>query len=195
MSEKPALQTSNIPNKKDIENTDNATHVYVTVDNPTGLACRFEGPYPIISRPSRSQVQVRVGSFASGLPRLLTFHWSLCKVAHLREGAPESSRPNIGRKKKNPDATALSGSPDATGSVGEKMEGTPSHDKNKQTESPAKIQTPGRADFEDSSRSPLGPIVTREMFNKWTPENFPELRRSARSTRNPNPAYIEAVAA
>ena len=72
-------------------------YVYVKVHEPRGLSNKFEGPFRIVSRPSRSQVEVRVGSFADGRPLHQTFHWSSCKLAHMREGAPEGSRPKLGR--------------------------------------------------------------------------------------------------
>ena len=74
MDAKPALQTSSQPKELDISETDSATHVYVKIEEPRGLSPRFEGPFEIVSRPSRSQVQVRVGSYASGEPRHLTYH-------------------------------------------------------------------------------------------------------------------------
>ena len=92
------MQTSSKPVSLDISSTDDVTHVYVKVEEPQGLSPRFEGPYEVISRPSRSQVQVRVGSFANGSPRLLTFHWSACKPAHMRPEAVEGQRPKLGRR-------------------------------------------------------------------------------------------------
>ena len=92
MSAKPAIQTSSTENPIDISVTNKATHVYVKVEGTKGLTARFEGPYPIVSRPSRSQVEVRVGSFINGEPRLSVFHWSSCKIAHLRHDAEEGSR-------------------------------------------------------------------------------------------------------
>ena len=71
---KPALQTSAKIEELDISQTDNITHVYVKVDDPRGLNPRFQGPFPVISRPSRSQVEVKVGSYADGRPRLSIFH-------------------------------------------------------------------------------------------------------------------------
>ena len=94
----PAMPTSSVPNKKDITNTDDVTHVYVKVEEPQGLSPKFEGPYKVMSRPSRSQVQVRLGSFVNGEPRLATFHWSSCKPAHFREAPVEAERPKLGRK-------------------------------------------------------------------------------------------------
>ena len=98
MSAQPALPTSSVHSPIDIAFTDKISHVYVKVENPTGLSGRFEGPYEIISRPSRSQIQVRIGSYASGAPRLQTYNWQSCKAAHLREGQEEGSRPSLGRK-------------------------------------------------------------------------------------------------
>ena len=103
MSAKPAPPTTAKPNPIDLSETDSATHVYVKVENPLGLSSKFEGPYKIISRPSRTQIQVRVGSFVNGLPRLLTYNWSSCKVAHMRSEAEEGSRPNLGRKRLLPE--------------------------------------------------------------------------------------------
>ena len=97
LESRPGLPTSSRPKVIDISNTDNVTHVYCKVDEPHGLAARFEGPYEIISRPSRSQVQVRVGSYANGTPRLLTYHWSWCKPAFMRPEAEEGQRPRLGR--------------------------------------------------------------------------------------------------
>ena len=87
LSARPALQTSATVEPLDISYTNKATHVYVKVDNPQGLSSRFEGPYPIVSRPSRSTVEVRIGSFVDGKPRLQVYSWASCKIAHLREGA------------------------------------------------------------------------------------------------------------
>ena len=105
---KKAIPTTSVTNPADLSHTERATHVYVKVAEPRGLSARFEGPYKIISRPSRSQVQVRVGSYADSTPRLLTFHWDSCKIAHLRDGAPEGSRENLGRKPRPEPTTAQS---------------------------------------------------------------------------------------
>ena len=78
MSAKPALPTSTVSAPLDISKTENATSVYVAVDKPKGLAWKYEGPHEIISRPSKSQVEVRLGSYVDGTPRLQTFHWSSC---------------------------------------------------------------------------------------------------------------------
>ena len=166
MAAQPAHQTSTKTFEKDISFTNQVTHVYVKVDTPTGLAARFEGPYKIVSRPSRSTLQVRVGSFVSGEPRLLTLHWSMCKPAHMRQDAEESSRPSRGRPRKSPDPTVPDDSQtttdvesDVNNAAGEKL--------SQPVDEPAKIQTP------QSQQQ--------------------KLRRQFRSTRNPNPTYVDAL--
>ena len=169
MSAKPALQTSSEPSRKDISHTDNATHVYVKVDCPVGLAPRFEGPYPIVSRPSRSTVKLRLGSYANGVPRLQEYHWSSCKVAHLRDGASDGQRPNLGRPRNKPDTLAEepsskpSDSIDESGGVHENQE----------------MGTVGP----DSQEPPASePSVTPACPS-----------RPIRSTRNPSPRYVDAL--
>ena len=84
----------------DISHTEQATHVYVKRDTPLSLTPKFEGPYRILDRPSRSQVTVQLGTKKDGTVRQLTFHWSNCKIAHLRDGAVEAERPKLGRPAK-----------------------------------------------------------------------------------------------
>ena len=99
MQDKPPVPMSGKRYQNDISFTESATHVYVKRENPQSLQPRFEGPYEIYSRPSRSTIQVKVGiNKMSNTPRLLTFHWSSCKVAHMREGASTMTRPDRGRK-------------------------------------------------------------------------------------------------
>ena len=133
-----------------------------------------------------STVEVRVGSFADGSPRLQTYNWNTCKVAHLRPDSKEASRPKLGRPSLLTPQTPEPTVPDL------KMADTPSvsSNKNKQNEKPAKIQTRG------PTQSIKEPIITREMFDKWTPDllGIPSTTpRPVRSTRNPNPQYIDAV--
>ena len=79
-----------------------ATHVYVKFDNPENLGQKYVGPYVIISRPSNTQVTIRVGYTKDGLPRLQTHHWNNCRVAHLRPDAQEGVRPKPGRPRTLP---------------------------------------------------------------------------------------------
>ena len=196
ISAKPAIQTTSVSNPIDVSITNKATHVYVKVEDPQGLASRFEGPYPVVSRPSRSTVQVRIGSYVNGTPRLQIYNWKSCKIAHMREGAQDGERPRLGRK--------------------------PAF---KDSETPAKIQQSLSKDKERENSNPIsgsdtltpnphpdylkkGPLITKDMFDSanWreilsiptegTPQQKPDVNsrsntRPTRSTRNPAPRYVD----
>ena len=179
MSSKPALQTSATVDPIDINHTEKATHIYIKVDEPKGLSPRWEGPYLITSRPSRSTVEVRLGSFVDGSPRLQVYNWNTCKIAHLRPDMPDAARPKLGRpaiRQAAPQQTSVT--PKETENIGVVNK----------TLQPAKIQT----------RKPQskGPVITQEMFDK---ANWPEIlkiptgTRPVRSSRNPNPNYVDAI--
>ena len=179
MSSKPAIQTTNIVKPIDIAKTESAEFVYVKLHEPKhGLSPKFEGPFRVISRPTRSQVQVQVGSFVDGRPRLQVFHWTSCKIAHVREGANIASRPNIGRKplpkqSPAPEATPPSPSPSQAEFLPDLSSETSSEGSTNAEEleitnnSPAKIQT---------NEAPL------------------QNSRPIRASRNPNPRYIDSIA-
>ena len=81
-----------------------ATHVYVKLDKTTPLSARYAGPFPVVSRPSKSTVTVKEGTYVSGLPKLNTYSWETCKIAHVRPGQAEGQRPRRGRPPKKSDA-------------------------------------------------------------------------------------------
>ena len=98
----------------------------------------------------------------------------------MRPETEEGSRPNIGRKKKVPEPTGTSSLDKST---------TQSESDNKQeyyeTLSGKKTH-PGYLE--------KGPLYTKEMWDKWTPEMLninSSNTRPVRSTRNPNPQYKE----
>ena len=180
MSEKPAIQTTSINNPIDISKTEDAEFVYVKMHEPKhGLSPRFEGPFKVISRPSRSQVQVRVGSFVDGRPRLSTFHWSSCKLAKVRDDFTEASRPNIGRK---PNVVTTNG-PEPTNAASNQNQ-TP--EVNKQNGAGSVVSE--RAKIQTSSRSK----TNASPFGCPEPSAPPRVR-PVRSSRNPNPAYVDAI--
>ena len=174
LESRPAIQTSATVNPIDISYTEKATHVYVKVDNPGCLAPRFEGPYKVVSRPSRSQVQVRIGSYASGEPRLQTYSWNSCKIANLRPDTAEGSRPNLGRRRERP----------STPTSESKMAPDANND--------------GNDDFQTglSSSSGSGAVTPSNVCLQNTrsePAKIQMSRQPARSTRNPNPQYVECI--
>ena len=172
MADRPPVPMSGKRFRNNIDETLKATHVYVKLDNPASLMPRFEGPFEITSRPSHSQVEVKVGLFKSGEPRLRVFNWNSCKVAHMRDNATENLRPALGRRQ-NKTADQNTNKP-ATESGA------------------AKIQTyntlSGLPPHPDYLKK--GPIVTDQMYSKL-PEVLRDFnnQRPVRSTRNPNPQY------
>ena len=60
------------------------------------------GPFPVISRPSRSTIEIKVGLNKDGSDRREIRHISDIKVAYLRDDAVIASRPKRGRPPKAP---------------------------------------------------------------------------------------------
>ena len=74
----------------DIQHTEYATHVYVKIDNPKNLGSKFEGPYEILERPSRSTVTIKVGTkqnknLARLIPALAGLPCRLQIIGHLSD--------------------------------------------------------------------------------------------------------------
>ena len=194
---RPALPTSTVTNPLDLSHTEKARHVYVKVEDPSGLQPRWEGPYPITSRPSRSTIVLRIGSFVDGRPRLQEYNWNSCKIAHLRDDAPEAERPRLGRRPAaNAPAPADKPSIPSDFNRSASSEGPDSTDANNE---PQQTNTSGSQPVEPtlSGRPPhpdyikKGPIITQDMFKKWTPDLLNLPTRPVRSTRNANPRYID----
>ena len=76
------------------------THVYTKQHKTTGLQPSFIGPFPVVDRPSRSQVKIRVGFDVHNNPRYELRNWRDLKIAEIPEGAEEASRPKRGRPPK-----------------------------------------------------------------------------------------------
>ena len=147
------------------DKTKDVTHVYVKVDGPESLCPKFEGPYKVVNRPSRSQVEVQIGVYRDGEPRTLTYHWTSCKPAHMREGATEGCRPMLGRRPK-----AVSG-PDSTVDQVNKLRGSPVT---------VHAGSPPILTSQDppNSNEQISPVVSN---------------RPVRSTRNSNPNYVDSL--
>ena len=167
LENRPALQTSSTAEPIDIATTEKATHVYVKVHEPRGLNPRFEGPFEIVSRPSRTQLEVKIGAYANGEPRLSVYNWSSCKIAHLREDFVEGSRPKLGRKVAQPSAS------------------------DKQTKLTSDAELPGGGEVKED-RSERGKIQMRNSTSADpTSAEKSAPRRPVRSTRNQSPRYAE----
>ena len=191
LENKTAIQTSATVNPIDISYTNKVTHVYVKIDEPRGLNPRFEGPYRVIHRPSRSTVTVRVGSFVDGTPRLLTYNWSSCKPAHLREDAVEGSRPNIGRRP-NPstsDVTTTNKQHSASGTISATPE-TSGHETSSEEYQHPSLLPAERRNFETYWNHQTPPLAETQPALPAPASSA----RPIRTTRNPNPRYVDAVA-
>ena len=197
-ADRPAIQMSGRGSEINIDHTLNATHVYVKKDNPLSLCQKFEGPYEIIQRPSRSTIVVKIGSKKDGSPRLLTFNWASCKVAHMRDGAEVGERPKLGRPSKSPEQSPEPIAADDL-STNSSLTDKRHNAQNKNKPKSAKIQTPDHDTISEKAPHPdyirRGPLITEKMFDdaNW-PEilNIPPSKNTkypTRSTRNKNPQY------
>ena len=91
---------------------DSITHVYVKKHDTKGLSVKYIGPFPVISKPTRSTIQIKVGTNKNGSERFEIRHVSDIKIAHLRDDAVVATRPKRGRPPKtSPDITKT---PDTT---------------------------------------------------------------------------------
>ena len=178
MSDKPPVPTSGRRVFKDISETDEATHVYVKVANPLALQPKWEGPYKILSRPSRSTVEVKIGMFRNGEVRKSVYHWTSCKVAYLRQDQPEAHRPPLGRRPKEPSSFSPSTSvsepaSNDTDNVYFSYGGVPPS-----APPTGRVSAPNSNDVSLLDESENEPNVSEEVTS-----------RPVRITRNPHPNY------
>ena len=73
------------------------THVYTRQHKAQGLQTPYEGPFPIVERPSRSTVKIDVGTYKSGEKRYEIRHLNDIKIAHPKSLAAPAQRPTLGR--------------------------------------------------------------------------------------------------
>lgn len=160
-----AKQTTK-PKQVEVEEPpETVTHVYTRQHNTTGLQAPYCGPFPIVSRPSRSQVKIKVGLTKGGLPRYELRSWRDLKVAPVDpDDVQEASRPNRGRKP----ASAKAQAEETFDTSGE-----------------------SEADFNpevkiNKAETPETNITSQQIK---TNSNV----GGKRSTRNPNPVYVASI--
>ena len=95
------VPTSTNPQPK-INPPKEVSHVYARQHDTRGLQTRYRGPFKVISRPSRSTLEIKVGVNKDGSDRTELRAWADCKRAYLRQDAAEASRPKRGRPPKQP---------------------------------------------------------------------------------------------
>ena len=158
------------------------THVYTKQHKTQGLQCPYEGPFKIVSRPSRSTVKLEVGVFKSGEKRYEIRHLNDLKAAHPDSLAKPVQRPTLGRPQSRlkPDANPAQQNPS-----------------NQLIVSPASAPvTPSESAGDPSPSVPSAPIVNKPLnVNNGEQRGkiqTPLRRQPQRSTRNPSPTYVNA---
>merc|ERR1712015_140512 len=160
LTSRPAAPMSGKHEEKAITNTEQIDQVFVkNHGDQKSLSEKYDGPFPVISRPSRSRVEVKLGTFASGAPRTQVYSWSSCKPANLREEGYTKFRKNLGRKptkplpSKEPEAPAPTAKP--PGSLYPKVDSEGNEVSSNWSPRPG----PGNCNF--------GPVITKEMLDQW----------------------------
>ena len=130
-----SLPTSSKPLAKHQNPPENVTHVYTRQFDTRGLDSKYQGPFKVISRPSPTTVEIKVGQNKDNSNRTEIRHWSQCKEAHLRDDATEALRPKRGRPRKPPPSDDVV-SPTSTSSQTPTTSTDTSVDQNKQSDPP-----------------------------------------------------------
>ena len=99
-NERIAVPTSSNPQKEVKPPDHSVTHVYTKQHNIKGLQSKWKGPFKIVSRPTRSTVEIRVGLNKDLTDRTEIRSWGDAKAAFVKEDVVEASRPTRGRPKK-----------------------------------------------------------------------------------------------
>ena len=179
------------------------THVYVRQHNATGLQVPYEGPFKINSWLSKSTVKLEVGLFKNGEKRFEIRHVNDLKLAHPDSLAAPAVRPRLGRPTKspsssvdgqintdlpNPTKSLLSSKNKQTSSTGRAFSASPSND-SATTElvdhATSNVSSRQPASAESSANSEFQGLITG-------PPPAQPFGRPIRSTRNPNPAYVDS---
>ena len=184
-----AVQPSrhNLPEKGLKDVPAGVTHVYTRQHQTKGLDCPYEGPFRIAERLSRSTIKIEVGLFKNGERRYEVRHLNDVRLAHPDSLAAPAQRPKLGRPTKR---SAPSDGPTTT-------------DKNKQTEPDPAVRHLLNRSFDNidgsqnKSQNKASDIYGSASGIKETgpPPVQPFAGRPVRSTRNPNPTYVDATTA
>ena len=167
MMDRPARPMATKHEEKDISHTDDVNQVYFkNHGDEKSLSEKFKGPVPINSRPSRSTLELKVGAYASGEPRLQEFSWSSCKPAKYRDDEFSVFKDKLGRKPKSsapsapPGFPASTSSPTKDSSVNASPIATPSSSKASSiNKSPVATSSSAAA---HKPTNPRGPAITDE---------------------------------
>ena len=156
-----APNPTKIPNQIEVpEPPHDITHVYAKQHKAQGLQASYEGPFRVVSRPSRSQAKIQVGLTVAGEPRYEVRSWRDLKVAHVEADTIEAQRPKRGRPKK-----------------------LVTIDQSEPASSVSKPETQGDSDVNKPASSTTNDAQNSKVGGK----------RPARTTRNPNPSYVDSI--
>ena len=161
------------------------SHVYTREHQTTGLQPSYQGPFPVVERPSRSTAKIEVGVYKSGEKRYEIRHVNDLRPAHPDSFAAPFHRPKLGRPARS---APVEGQP-TTEAVTPPFDGKRQGDTHPPlsrsllpTPSQSPLPTPSSVD-QDESKQTLLPPGDRENSNA----------RPIRATRNPNPIYVDAI--
>ena len=150
-----------------------ATHAYTRQHKAQGLQVPYEGPFAIVDRPSKSTVKLDVGTFKSGEKRFEIRHLNDIKFAHPKSLAAPAERPSLGRKPRTSVPVGVS-NPTEPGP------------------SPTTV-LPGQNRFSEPDNTlPVEQAPPNDLSTNNEPAEI-QTRFPARSTRNPNPIYVDAL--
>ena len=192
--------TSNhcVPEKLLPKVPESATHAYTRQHQTTGLQAPYEGPFKIVERLSNSTIKLEVGQFKDGTPQYEIRHLNDIKFAHENSLAAEVQRPKRGRP-----ARAVTSSPsDVSVSTDANLQpqsiflGNRFPDPPLNTAADSKQSaTESAADHETSYHErQISPSSANDEFRGVItgPPPAQAFNRPVRSTRNPNPSYIDS---
>ena len=167
----------------------NVTHAYTRQHKVTGLHTPFEGPFRIASRPSKSTVQLEVGVYSNGEKRFEIRHLNDLRLAHPESLVAPASRPKLGR----PHTSTHS-------DVQPSTEPSPQEDANFENRFPEPTAPPPKVRQPAASKQAVKVAGTVGNNNHETsspnqrqPASEDLTGRPVRTTRNPNPYYVDAI--
>ena len=172
------------------------THVYTRQHHTTGLQSPYEGPFRIAERTSRSTVKLEVGLYRDGSKRYEIRHLNDCKLAHPASLAAPASRPKLGRPSSATSDLQLE--PEASLEPSDKLPHPPSDStggvsQNKQPLVATRTLNDHATSYQDN-RDPSSPVLGEGEQAQTGPPQLPAFpARAARSTRNKNPRYVDAI--
>ena len=147
---------------------DSVSHIYARQHNVKGLSEKYLGPLPVLSRPNRSTIEVKVGLNKDGSQRREVRHISDVKVAHLRDGATIAERPKRGRPSSNASKPVESETMSSSPPEAPDTSAPPTHDEQAGNSNSRPVR---------STRNPVPLYVDSIDFNGPPPfRGFPELR-------------------